>query len=401
MPMRSTGFTVSALGVNQILAWGSTYYLPAVLARPIADETGWPLAWVVGGLSVGLLMAGLASPFVGRLIGQRGGRPVLTASTVLMAVGLAALGSAPSVAIFMLAWVVIGLGMGAGLYDATFSTLGRLFGQAARARIATVTLFGGLASTVCWPLTTFLLQTIGWRGACFAYAGIHLAVVLPLYLAALPRQSRAIVPDETSTRQIDDRNNVGTGFVVILALLAFTITMASMISTMISVHLMTFLDARGVALAAAVALGMLIGPAQLGARFVELIVGKYHHPVWTHIVSTVFVAIGLFWLWRQDVPIWLALVLYGAGIGLESIARATVPLVLFDTRRYAAIMGKLACPSLVAQAAAPTIGALLVQWWGSDSALGTIVAVASINVLMATVLLYLIATRKKQRRAPG
>jgi MFS family permease len=399
--MRSTGFTVSALGVNQILAWGSSYYLLTILARPIADDTGWTFAWVVGGLSVGLLVAALASPFVGRLIGHRGGRPVLAASAVLMAVGLVLLGVATSLTVFMLAWIVIGFGMGAGLYDAAFSTLGRLFGQAARSQIATVTLFGGLASTLCWPLTTYLLQTVGWRGACIAYAAIHLAVVLPLYLAALPRHPPRPMLDERPDRQIADANARGTRFVLTFALLALTITLASMISTMISVHLMTFLDARGVALVAAVALGTIIGPAQLGARFVELFVGKYHHPIWTHIVSTLFVALGLVLLWSHGAPIWLTLILYGAGIGLESIARATVPLVLFDTRHYASIMGKLACPSLTVQAAAPAVGAMLIQWRGSDGALSIIATAALINVLLVMVLLYLIAMRRERFDAPA
>lgn len=399
--MRLTRFTISALGVNQILAWGSTYYLPTILARPIAEETGWPVAWVVGGLSIGLLVAGLASPFVGRLIGQQGGRPILAASAALMALGLLTLGGAPSLTIFLFGWVVIGLGMGAGLYDAAFATLGRLFGQSARTHIASVTLFGGLASTLCWPLTTFLLETLGWRGACFAYAAIQLAIILPLYIAALPKNPPDVGPDPVADRQNGGNRTGGIRFVLIFALLAVTITVASMISTMISVHLMTFLDARGIALVAAVALGTIIGPAQLGARLVELFVGKYHHPIWTHIAATGLVAVGLILLWSHGAPIWLTLMFYGAGIGLESIARATVPLVLFETRHYASIMGKLACPSLVIQAAAPAIGAVLIQWRGPNDALGAIVAAASINVVMAMVLLYLIASRRRSLGGPA
>jgi MFS family permease len=102
---------VSAVGVAQILAWGSSYYLPAVLAGPIAADTGWPLTWVVGALSVGLLVSGLVSPRVGHIIERHGGRPVLAASAVLLAVGLLGLGLAPTLPIFVAAWVVIGFGM--------------------------------------------------------------------------------------------------------------------------------------------------------------------------------------------------------------------------------------------------------------------------------------------------
>ena len=147
---------VPALGITQILAWGSSYYLPAVLAKPIADDTGWSLTWVIGALSLGLLMAGLASPFVGRQIHRHGGRPVLIASALLLAAGQLGLAVSPNLPVFIAAWLVTGLGMSAGLYDAAFSTLGRIYGQDARQHITTLTLFGGFASTVCWPLSAYL-----------------------------------------------------------------------------------------------------------------------------------------------------------------------------------------------------------------------------------------------------
>lgn len=168
---------VSAVGVAQVFAWGSTYYLPAVLAGSIATDTGWPLSWVVGALSVGLLVSGLVSPRIGSLIERHGGRPVLATSAILMSIGLLGLGIAPTLPVFIVAWVVIGLGMGAGLYGPAFSARGRLYGDEARSGITGVTLFGGLASTVCWPLTALLADYYGWRGACLAYAAVHLTVM--------------------------------------------------------------------------------------------------------------------------------------------------------------------------------------------------------------------------------
>jgi hypothetical protein len=136
---------ITALGLTQILAWGSSYYLPAVLAKPIAADTGWPLSFVIGGLSLGLLAGGLVSPAVGRAIDRTGGRPVLAASSLLLALGLAGLGIAPNLPSYFVAWALIGLGMGAGLYDAGFATLGTLYGKDARRMIVTLTLFGGFA----------------------------------------------------------------------------------------------------------------------------------------------------------------------------------------------------------------------------------------------------------------
>ena len=184
---RSRFVLISALGFGQIFCWGSSYYLPAVLAKPIAAETGWPLAWMVAGLTIGSLTAGLISARVGHAIQARGGRPVMMAGTHLLAGGLTALGLSPDLPLHLLAWLVIGAGMGCSLYDAAFATLGRLYDRDARAAITHLTLFGGFASTVCWPLSAVFLEWLGWRGTCFAYAALHLGLTLPLYAAILPR----------------------------------------------------------------------------------------------------------------------------------------------------------------------------------------------------------------------
>ena len=184
--MRSRPVVVTALGIAQILAWGSSFYFPAVLAEPIVADTGWSLGWVVGGVSIGLLVAGLIAPRVGSIIERRGGRPVLAASSLLYAAGLAGIGLAPTLPVYLAAWVVLGAGMGTGLYDAVFAALGKLYGKEARTPITNLTLFGGFASTVCWPLSAFLAETVGWRGACFVYASLHLAVSLPLQMAVMP-----------------------------------------------------------------------------------------------------------------------------------------------------------------------------------------------------------------------
>src|ERR1700684_1247027 len=142
-PGMSRHAIISALGVTQILAWGSSYYLPAVLAAPIARDTGWPLTWIVGGLSFGVLVAALVSAHVGRAIERSGGRPVLALSAIAIGVGQIGLAAAPTLPFYITGWLIMGLGMGAGLYDAAFGTLGRFYGRDARAAITTLTLFGG------------------------------------------------------------------------------------------------------------------------------------------------------------------------------------------------------------------------------------------------------------------
>jgi MFS family permease len=390
----SRAIVISALGVTQIFAWGTSYYLPAVLAAPIVADTGWSLAWVVGGLSLGLLTAGVISPWVGRAIALRGGRPVLAVSAGLLAIGLLALALAHSLAGFLAAWLVIGLGMGAGLYDPAFATLGRLYGESGRSAIATLTLFGGFASTVCWPLSAFLEARLGWRGACFVYAGFQLVVALPIYLFLLPREPRRPIAESaiSNSPTLGPLRPAAPGGGIFL-LLAMTITLASVISTVMSVHLLTILQAKGLALAAAVSLGALVGPSQVAARTIEMLIARFHHPIWTKIAATSLVTGGLAALWLGGPIIIFALVLYGAGIGLESIARGTLPLAIFGADRYPVIMGRIAMPSLIAQAVAPTIGALLLKTGGPDGALAVFFTVAGGNALLVVALLLILRFR--------
>lgn len=393
---------IAALGVGQIFAWGSSYYLLAVVAKPIASDTGWPFPWIIGGVSLGLLMAGSVSPRVGRAVAQHGGGPVLASSAALLAAGLALLGCAQSLPVYLLAWVVIGLGMGSGLYDPAFATLGRLYGEAARPAITTLTLFGGFASTVCWPLSAFLVTHLGWRGACWSYAAIHLFVLVPLYRFALPREAAQPAPLHGSA--LDGRNSAAVGGFhrrarrLLFGLVALAITLSAMISTMLSVHLLTILQSRGLALGAAVALGTLVGPCQVGARMIEFVVARYHHPIWTKVVSTSLVTLGVAMLWVGVPVLALPLVCYGAGIGLESIARGTLPLALFPGPDYAATMGQLAMPSLIVQAAAPSVGALLLNTYGADITLGVLTGCAVVNVVLAVTLLMVIRLASGRRR---
>ncbi|MDX8502012.1 MFS transporter [Mesorhizobium sp. VK4C] len=385
---RNRHVLVSALGVTQILAWGSSYYLPAVLAAPIAADTGWSLASVVAGLSCGLLLAGLVSPITGRLIQRHGGRPVLAASSLLLAAAHLLLAAANIYPLYLLAWLLMGLGMSSGLYDAGFATLGRLYGLGARGAITNLTLFGGFASTVCWPLSAFLVQHEGWRFACVCYAAIHLLICLPLHLLVIPPPpATAPAPARSELRQASATGRERTRFI----LLASIQTVAALIASMLSVHLLTLLQLRGVSLAATVGLGALVGPSQVGARVAEMLIGRNrHHPIWTMLASVSLLATGVWLLLTSQSLIALALILYGAGNGIHTIARGALPLVLFDPQRYAALMGKLATPSLIVQAAAPSIGALLLGAGGGNLVLTTLALAATLNLGLCVCLVALV-----------
>ncbi|MGH6683587.1 MAG: MFS transporter [Pseudolabrys sp.] len=373
---------ITALGIAQILAWGTSFYFPAVFAGPIVADTGWSLGFVVGGTSAGLLVAGLISPQVGRIIDIRGGRPVLLVSSLFYAAGLAGIGVAQTLPVYLFAWVLLGIGMGTGLYDAVFAALGRLYGSAARGPITNLTLFGGFASTICWPLSAFMIEHVGWREACFVYAALHLVVSLPLQMAVIrhaPKPATAIASpkDKTQPAPAGIANET-----LIFALLALVLSIAAGIGSIVVVHLLTFLQARGVDYAVAVSLGTLFGPAQVGARVVERLFGGRYHPIWTMIGCCALMAVGLLLLFGGFPVLVLIILLYGAGYGVSWVGRGTLPLALFGPLRFPRLMGKLAFPSLIVQAMAPSLGAFLIEANGADATIGVLTVLALINVVL-------------------
>ena len=378
---------ITALGIAQILAWGTSFYFPAVFAEPIVKETGWSLGFVVGGTSIGLLTAGLISPQVGRIIDVRGGRPVLLASSLFYAAGLALVGLSHALPVYLLAWVLIGLGMGTGLYDAVFAALGRMYGSEARGPITSLTLFGGFAGTICWPLSAFMIEHLGWRSACFIYAAIHLLVMLPLQVSVVRAQAKIVtVADKQASPSETSRISNET---LIFGLLAVVLSVAAGIGSIVVVHLLIFLQARGVDFATAVTLGTIFGPAQVGARLVERIFGNRYHPIWTMVASCSLMAIGLLLLYGAIPALVLVILLYGAGYGISWVGRGTLPLALFGPVRFPRLMGKLAFPSLIIQALAPSAGALLLEAKGAQPTIGVLTIFALINVVLIGLLWWL------------
>ncbi|OAS21974.1 MFS transporter [Methylobacterium platani] len=386
---------ISALGIVQILAWGCSYYLLTVLGPSIAAETGWGLPWIFGSLTAGMLVAGAVAPTAGRMIGRHGGRPVLAVSTGLMTVGLVLLALAPNLPVFGLAWLVIGAGMGSGLYDAAFATLGRLYGADARPAITALTLWGGFSSTLCWPLSAFLLAHLGWRGTCLTYAALETAVCLPLILGLVPPAApRPAGPGAGRSDAVTLDPAERPTFLVLGAV----VTCTGIVTSIVSVHLLTLLQDRGLSLAAAVSIGTLVGPSQVGARLLEVANRSRHHPIWTLTVAILLMAVGLGLLWSGLLGPAFVLMIYGAGNGLYSIGRGTLPLALFGPERYAALLGRLAKPNLAAQALAPSAGAYLIAHAGADA---TVTALAVLGLIDVALIGALWRVRRRGARPAG
>ena len=386
---------VGALGCIQILSWGSTFYLLPVLATPIVRDTGWAYDRVMGGLALGLLIAGTVSPRVGRTIGHYGGRWVLAGGSLLVALGLGIIGFAESFALYLAGWAVLGAGMAAALYDATFATLGALYGTGARSSITAVTLYGGFASTVCWPLSAMLVDRFGWRGACFAYAGIHIFIGMTLALTVIP--ARRPEPQTLSAAVIAPsalQANERSMFVV----LAVVLTISAAILSLMGSQLITLLLASNLTLAQAVGLGMIIGPAAVGARFVEMLAGSRYHPIWTMVASASLVLCGAVLFLMGSSIFAAAIAMYAAGNGIGSIAKGTLPLALFGADRYPRLLGRLALPILFAMSLAPYGGALSFQLAGVKGTFGLLLVLAATNVLLVAFLSFL--TRSQRALTP-
>jgi MFS family permease len=376
-PEQSPAKIILALGAAQIFGWGSSYYLLGALAKPIASETGWPLVLVLSGLSLALLIAGGISPQMGRAIARRGGKLVLAASTLLLAFGLVVVASSRSPVGYLLGWSVMGLGMGLGLYDAAFAALGSHFGPASRQLITALTLIAGFSSTLTWPLSFLLLDAVGWRGACLAYAALEIVVCLPLYLLFSPIAGVTVRPGtSTATSGARSLSSPRSDFYI----LGVILTLISSVTAILSVNLISIIVALGVASGAAVGLATLLGPAQIFARLAEMVVGRRYHPTITLALATGCLAIGIVLLFASRTAIMMGVLLYGGGIGVAWVARGTVPMAIFGPEAYAVQLGRLARPALIAQAVAPTFGAFLMQQWG---------VVATLNILAAAALIAL------------
>jgi predicted MFS family arabinose efflux permease len=358
--------TVAKLGTAQTLAWASSYYLPAMLAAPMARDLGVSVPTVFAAFSVALVVSALLGPLAGRAIDRWGGRPVLIGTNLVFAVGLALLATAQGPLGLFAGWVVLGVGMGSGLYEAAFAALVRLYGRDSRNAITGITLIAGFASTVGWPLSTLLEAQFGWRGACLAWAGLHLALGLPLN-AWLPKPPPSALAPASADARSDAVQAAPTHTRRAAVLLAFVFAVTWFVSTSMAAHLPLLLQASGTSLAAAVAIGALVGPAQVAGRLLEFGLLRRVHPLLSARLAAVMHPLGAAALLAVGGPAAAVFaVLHGAGNGILTIAKGTLPLVLFGPSGYGHRQGLLMVPARVAQAFAPWLFGLLLDRFGAQ-----------------------------------
>jgi MFS family permease len=376
--------TVSALGTAQTLAWASSYYLPAMLAVPMARDLGIAPSTVFAAFSVALIVSAALGPYAGRAIDRFGGRPVLIASNLVFAAGLAALGWADSTPALFLAWALMGVAMGSGLYEAAFATVVRLHGQQARSAITGITLFAGFASTVGWPVSAALESHFGWRGACMAWAGLHLLIGLPLN-ACLPRLPHAGAADAAASAQPETAPLLAGADARRAAwLMAYVFAVTWFISTAMAAHLPRVLQASGVGFALAVSFAALVGPAQVAGRVLEFTVLQRFHPLLSARLAAMAHPLGAVAIGLVGAPAAAAFaVLHGAGNGILTIAIGTLPLLLFGSQGYGRRQGLLMVPARLVQAGAPFLFGLGLDRWGVQSLwISALLGVTALGALM-------------------
>ena len=366
--MRPLTRHVLLLGGGQTLGYASSYYLPALLAAPMAQDTGLPLAWAFAAFSLALIVSGVVGPAAGRAIDRYGGRRVLLLSNLLFASGLLAMAGAQGPVSLLAAWGVLGLAMGAGLYESAFAALVGLHGHGARGGITGITLLGGFASTVGWPLSAWMEVHWGWRGACLGWAALHLLVGLPLH-AWLPRQSPAkphpgnapTSSDNASARTLPTLPApVRAQRTTLILSLVFAVAWFG--STALATHLPQLLQAAGLALPHAVAVASLVGPAQVAGRLLDFGLLRRLHPLLAAKLAAAAHPVGAVLLLLLGAPAALAFtLLHGAGNGVLTIAKGTLPLLYFGTQGYGERQGVLMVPARIAQALAPVVFGALMQ----------------------------------------
>jgi len=378
---------VLALGSAQTLAWGSTYYLPAILAEPMASELGISTGNVFAAFSLALIVTAVLGPLSGKRIDHHGGRDVLALSSIVFAVGLAMLGLANGPLMLWLGWLVIGIGMALGLYESAFSTLAGIYGRDARGAITGITLLAGFASTVCWPISGWLNAEFGWRATCLTWAGAHLLLGLPLNRLLIPVGVQP-APSPAEQAQTNDRSGAGST----MALLAFVFAATWFTSTAMAAHLPRLLQESGLSAAAAIGIAALVGPAQVGARCMEFVLLQRFHPLISARLAAIAHPIGAAGVMLVGAPATTAFVLlHGGGNGILTIAKGTLPLAIFGPHGYGLRQGLLMVPARFAQAFSPLVFALLIDDFGTRA----LWLSAALGVLAYAALTFL------QRRAHG
>lgn len=384
--------TISALGLTQIIGYGTLYYSFSILAPGMAEDLGVTSEQVFGVFSVSLFVGGLSAPVIGRQMDKVGAATVLTVGSLLSALTLALCAWSPSVAVFALAIVLMEISSGMVQYQAAFAALVESDPRTAPRSITYLTLIGGFASTIFWPISTALMEYLSWREIYLMFAALNLFVCMPLHFWMMRKGKAAIASGTIRERErvigaIPPEARRGAMVVVSSAFAILGFTLASILA-----HMVPMLGNLGLG-TAAVVIGSLFGPAQVLSRLINMIFGTRLSPPVLAVISAALMVTGIVILgvsgsWLPGAVAFA--ICLGLGSGINSIAQGSLPLYLFGSDGYGAITGKMAAARLALGAAAPVVFAMAMEQLGiglslfGTAALGTVGMAAFVSVAMAT-----------------
>ena len=372
--MRGTAVLVSALGVAQIVSWGTLFYAIGVLGRAMERDLAVSSLFVFGSFTAGLLVSGVLAPLAGRLVDARGGRLVLSTGSVLGALAMAILAIAPNAEVMVIGWLVAGAAMAACLYDPAFATLSQHAGERYRWAVTALTLWGGFASTVFWPLSQLLLEAFGWRVTFAIYAAMNALLCLPIHLWLVPKR-----PGTTSTKAAHAPSMSPALRDARLKWINAAFAIATFVFGVVAVHLINLLTGAGLTEAQAVALSMLVGPMQVAGRVVEMAFARRVRAVAVGYASFALMLGALALLLGVNgmgVVAVLFVAAYGCGNGLLTIVRGAAPAELFGSEGLGSLLGHLSRFASYAKALAPAAwSALLAIGLARHAAIGVLAAI--------------------------
>lgn len=362
---------VNALGLYVLVMYGATYYAISTAAPRIASDLGVSASLIFAAFSLALLFSAALAPRWGRWVDQAGAARSLLLGAVVRAAAVAAMALAPEIWSFFLALVVVQVLGQLTEYDATFAAAVETSGTSARAAMSQITLWGGVASTAFWPITAVLLDQTGWRTMFVMYAGVMLAVCVPIAAlwARRPRPAseagrpRGSGKPGGASSSANPQPALDAQFVLLAAAFAF-----AGIAYNLPVLMLPVLDGLGFG-AAAVLVGMVFGPSQTAGRLFELLFGHRLHPLGVAIVAVAGTALSLLLL-LLDATLWSGVmfaVTFGAGVGVGYVVRGSVVLALYGQADYASWLGRLATIRLLVSAFSPLMLLVILEQRGPHS----------------------------------
>jgi MFS family permease len=358
------------LGVSQIIGYGTLMYAYAILLPHMAEDLGLTLSGVFGILSLGLFFGGLVSPVAGKLVDRHGGRWVMTIGSVAAAFAVMALGLVEGrTGLFLTILVAEAAGMFV-LYNVAFASVARLdLAISPQKSISIITLFGGVASTIFWPLTLALYTALGWQTTWIVLGLTLLLTCTPIHFFALraaetrpgspPRSPRPNWPELTGPRR-----RQGMLWMII------SFVCSGYIMGAVMALWVTNVQDLGHSAALAALAGAVIGPFKTVGRFFEMLVSRNMYPRVTYALSLGLMFSGFLVLLTGGITVpglMIAAALYGMGDGIKTIARGTLPLALFGAKGYGARLGWISFVQMSLNASAPFAFAWITQsfggWW--------------------------------------